>query len=54
MNGCKLLNATVFPDASKEKISETDLMENNKDAIEKKKDKARVWNMSLGSIAGAD
>lgn len=54
VNGCKLFNATVFPDASKEKISETDLVENIRDAIEKKKDEVKVWNMSLGSMAEAD
>lgn len=54
VNGCKLYNATVFPDPSKEKISETDLVENIRDAIEKKKDEVKIWNMSLGSAIEAD
>lgn len=47
--GCKLYDALVIPDLNKEGCTEADLVENIREAIEKNKDKIKIWNMSLGS-----
>ncbi|WP_046216254.1 S8 family peptidase [Paenibacillus wulumuqiensis] len=54
VDGCRLFDATVIPDTSKERISEVDLVERIREAIEDNKDMVKVWNMSLGSSNEAD
>lgn len=50
LNGCKLFDATVFPDKSKEEILEADLINNVREAIEMHGEKIKIWNMSLGVL----
>lgn len=48
-DGCYLFDATVFPDLSKDTIEEFELVEHIREAIEKNKDKVKIWNLSLGT-----
>ncbi|MGG1555639.1 S8 family peptidase [Paenibacillus ferrarius] len=48
VNGCRLFDAAVYP--VKDTITEADLVENVKEAIEKHGSNIKVWNMSLGSM----
>jgi hypothetical protein len=49
LEGCRLFDATVFPDNKKETVYEDQLIENIREAISKNKDKIKVWNLSLGT-----
>ena len=51
--GCKLLEATVMPDTTKQGISENELIEQIWDAISRNKD-VKIWNLSLGTDREAD
>lgn len=51
--GCKLFEAIVMPDISKEKIYENELIEQIRDAINRN-DSIKIWNLSLGSNKVAD
>ncbi|WNF36605.1 S8 family peptidase [Bacillaceae bacterium IKA-2] len=48
--GFKLFDAAVFPDGKHEKISEAELVDNVREAIESNPE-IKIWNMSLGSNA---
>ncbi|MCY4161793.1 MAG: S8 family peptidase [Flavobacteriaceae bacterium] len=52
-SGCKLFDATVFPDSKKEKISEDELIANIREAINKNSS-IKIWNLSLGTKIEAD
>lgn len=52
-NGCKLFDATVFPDNNKEAVYEDELVENIREAIKANKN-IKIWNMSLGTDIDAD
>lgn len=52
-NGCKLFDATVFPDNNKETVYEDELVENIREAIKSNKH-IKIWNMSLGTDMDAD
>lgn len=52
-SGCKLFDATVFPDETKEKIHEDELIENIREAINSNSD-IKIWNLSLGTASEAD
>ena len=49
VDGCYLYEAIVIPDSTKDNISETDLVANIREVIEKNKETVKIWNMSLGS-----
>ena len=49
VNGCKLFDAIVMPDKSKEEISEDELVGNIQTVIEKFGHQIKIWNMSLGT-----
>jgi hypothetical protein len=51
--GCKLFEAIVVPDLAKQKVSESDLIEQIRDAVSRN-DQIKVWNLSLGSTIEAD
>jgi len=52
-SGCKLFDATVFPDETKEQIHEDELVENIREAISKNSG-IKIWNLSLGTASEAD
>lgn len=52
-SGCKIFDATVFPDERKEKINEDELIENIREAISSNSD-IKIWNLSLGTASEAD
>ncbi|WP_439490221.1 S8 family peptidase [Algoriphagus sp.] len=52
-NGCKLVDAVVFPDLSKGSILEDDLVANIEDAISRNSD-IKIWNLSLGTSKQCD
>jgi len=52
-SGCKLFDATVFPDETKESIDEDELILNIRTAIKKNSD-IKIWNLSLGTASEAD
>ncbi len=52
-SGCKLFDATVFPDETKESIDEDELIANIREAIKKNSD-IKIWNLSLGTKSEAD
>lgn len=52
-NGCKLVDAVVFPDLSKGSIFEDDLITNIEDAISRHSD-IKIWNLSLGTSTPCD
>ncbi len=47
VSGCKLFDATVLPDTSKETVAEDELLENIREAISQNRN-IRVWNLSMG------
>jgi len=51
--GCKIFDATVFPDLKQEAIDEDELVENIREAI-KKNNHIKIWNLSLGTAAESD
>lgn len=51
--GCKIFDATVFPDSKQETIDEDELVENIREAI-KKNNHIKIWNLSLGTAAESD
>jgi len=53
-DGCYLLDATIFPDAKKDTIMESELIEHIREAIEKHHDEVKIWNLSLGTSVEAD
>ena len=53
LEGCKLFDATVFPDPKKETVSEDQLIENVREAISSNSE-IKIWNMSLGTKQEAD
>lgn len=52
-SGCKIFDATVFPDQKQESIDEDELVENIREAI-KKNNHIKIWNLSLGTAAESD
>ena len=48
LSGCKIFDATVFPDSAKESIMEDELIENIREAISANPN-IKIWNLSLGS-----
>lgn len=52
-SGCKLFDATVFPDEKQESIDEDELIANIREAIKKNSD-IKIWNLSLGTRTEAD
>tara|TARA_R110000796_G_scaffold252627_1_gene389011 strand:- start:94939 stop:97296 length:2358 start_codon:yes stop_codon:yes gene_type:complete len=48
LEGCKIFDATVIPDKTKETIYEDELIENIREAISQNSD-IKIWNMSLGT-----
>jgi len=52
-SGCKIFDATVFPDQKQESIDEDELVENIREAI-KENNHIKVWNLSLGTAAESD
>lgn len=53
-DGCYLFDATVFPDLKKDTIEEFELVEHIREAIEKHKEKVKIWNLSLGTKDESD
>lgn len=53
LNGCWLFDATVFPDETKDRIEESDLVDHIRDAMIQNKD-IKIWNLSLGTRQEAD
>lgn len=51
--GCKIFDATVFPDQKQESIDEDELVENIREAINKN-NHIKIWNLSLGTAAESD
>ena len=51
--GCKIFDATVFPDQKQESIDEDELVANIREAI-KKNNYIKIWNLSLGTAAESD
>lgn len=51
--GCKLFEAIVMPDKDKQKIYESELIEQIRDAISRN-DHIKIWNLSLGTDREAD
>lgn len=51
--GVKLFDATVYPDETKEKIYQDDLIEHIREAIERHGN-IKIWNLSLGTTDEAD
>jgi hypothetical protein len=51
--GCKLFEAIVMPDKDKQKIYESELIEQIRDAISRN-DTIKIWNLSLGTDREAD
>ncbi|MED1002604.1 S8 family peptidase [Bacillus mobilis] len=49
VNGFRLLDAAVFPDAQKESITEGELIDNIREVVEKYSDEVKIWNLSLGT-----
>lgn len=52
-DGCKLLEAIVMPDTSKQRITEDELIAQIWDAISRNPD-VKIWNLSLGTNREAD
>lgn len=52
-SGCKLFDATVFPDDKKESIDEDELILNIRTAIRNNSD-IKIWNLSLGTGSESD
>tara|TARA_R110001583_G_scaffold20543_1_gene78995 strand:- start:2592 stop:5279 length:2688 start_codon:yes stop_codon:yes gene_type:complete len=52
-SGCKLFDATVFPDEKKESIDEDELVINIRTAIKNNSD-IKIWNLSLGTGSESD
>lgn len=52
-SGCKIFDATVFPDQKQESIDEDELVENIREAI-KENNHIKIWNLSLGTAAESD
>lgn len=52
-SGCKIFDATVFPDQKQESIDEDELVENIREAI-KENNHIKVWNLSLGTAVESD
>lgn len=52
-DGCKLFEAIVMPDLSKQKIYESELIEQIRDAISRN-NHIKIWNLSLGTDQEAD
>ncbi|GGX00646.1 S8 family peptidase [Salegentibacter mishustinae] len=52
-SGCKLFDATVFPDEKKERIDEDELVLNIRTAIKNNSD-IKIWNLSLGTASESD
>ncbi|MCZ2223849.1 MAG: S8 family peptidase [Chitinophagales bacterium] len=48
--GCKIFDATVFPDQKQESIDEDELVENIREAI-KNNNHIKIWNLSLGTTS---
>jgi hypothetical protein len=46
-SGLKILDATVFPDTSKEGVEEDELIENIKEAIRDNYEQVKIWNLSI-------
>jgi hypothetical protein len=51
--GCKLFDAVVMPDISRQKIYEDELIEHIREAISEN-DEIKIWNLSLGTSKEAD
>ncbi|HMT75655.1 MAG TPA: S8 family peptidase [Chitinophagaceae bacterium] len=51
--GCKLFEAIVMPDKDRQKIYESELVEQIRDAISRN-DHIKIWNLSLGTDREAD
>ncbi|MCW2278579.1 subtilase family protein [Heliophilum fasciatum] len=49
VSGCKLFDATVFPNPRAESILEADLINNINEVIDRYGDRIKIWNLSLGS-----
>ena len=52
-DGCKLFEAIVMPDLTKQKVYEDELIEQIRDAISRN-DSIKIWNLSLGTDREAD
>jgi hypothetical protein len=53
LDGCKIFDATVFPDISKQMIYEDELIEHIKNVINRNSH-IKIWNLSLGTDQEAD
>lgn len=53
LEGCKIFDATVFPDISKQIIYEDELIEHIKNAVNRNSH-IKIWNLSLGTDQEAD
>ncbi|MFB0843444.1 S8 family peptidase [Paenibacillus oleatilyticus] len=47
--GCRLFDATVYPNPKLESVTEAELVDNIREVIEKYCHTIKIWNMSLGS-----
>lgn len=53
LDGCKIFEAIVIADRSKQAISEDELIENIRDAVSRN-NHIKIWNLSLGTATEAD
>jgi hypothetical protein len=51
--GCNLFEAIVYPDTQKQRIDESELIEQIRDAISRNNE-IKIWNLSLGTSVEAD
>lgn len=49
LNGCKIFDGNIFPDFSKEIVTEDELIDNIREIIETKHKDIKIWNMSGGA-----
>lgn len=49
-DGVKILDACVFPDTSRESVTEDELVNNIKEAVRRYKEEVKIWNLSISVI----
>ncbi|MGL5853866.1 MAG: S8 family peptidase [Cetobacterium sp.] len=54
LEGCKLIDGNVFPDTTKETITEDELIDNIREVIKEKSEDVKIWNLSGGSTDEID
>lgn len=54
LEGCKIFDGNVFPDLTKETITEDELIDNIRDIIDAKYNEIKIWNLSGGAVEEID